>query len=100
MHIKSSTPWGSVPHTCPAYTMPLHKWRNSFSFVFLSRAAGTPDEIDVWGLGRLGCTLEQVIKKLHHILEGISEDAAHVAQHIHSGSAIQLLQIVTSHLAE
>ena len=70
----------------------MNKCQRRKSSPHVSRAAGTPDEVHVWGLRRLCCTLEKVIKKLHHILEGISEDAAHVAQHIHSGSATQLLQ--------
>ncbi len=39
-----------------------------------------------------GRALEKVIQQLNHILEGVSEDAAHVAQHIHARPPAHLRQ--------
>ena len=60
-----------------------------------------PDEVLIQGFWCLCSPLEEIIQQLHHILEGISEDAAHVAQHIHSGPPFQLLctsNNMTAHL--
>ena len=54
-----------------------------------------PDEVPICGFSGLGCVSEEVIQQLDNILEGVSEDAAHVAEHIHSGSASQLLHYQT-----
>ena len=56
------------------------------------KAGSTPDEVAVLGLVSISCALEQVVQKLDHILEGVSEDAAHVAQHIHPRPSVHLLQ--------
>ena len=46
-----------------------------------------PDEVLICGFIGLGCISEEVVQQLDNILEGVSEDAAHVAEHVHSGSA-------------
>ena len=51
-----------------------------------------PDEVAFGRLLCSSCPLEEVIQQFDHILERISEDAAHVAQHIHPWAAAQLVQ--------
>ena len=60
-----------------------------------------PDEVLIRGFWCLCSPLEEIVQQLHHILEGIPEDATHVAQHIHSGPPFQLLHTsknMTAHL--
>lgn len=43
----------------------------------------------------MGSPLEEVVQQLHHILEGVSKDAAHVAQHVNSWPPLKLLHATT-----